>query len=101
MLLLIGRIYTALSFALPLATLVVSAIWIARFKENGPQSAGLGPLMVGALTVLGVLTANAVLAGLLAWSQPACRTSFMLVALLVFGLLVAAALFWWLVGRPG
>lgn len=99
MLVLLGRCYVALSLALPSVALVIAAFWISRFKENGPQSAGTGPLVLTLATVLGVLTVNALLAGLLAWLQPACRTSFAVVALLVAGLVVMAAFATWIINR--
>lgn len=99
--LLLGRLYTSLSFALPSVALVVAAFWISRFKENGPQSAGTGPLLLMMANVFGGLVANALLAGLLAWFQPACRTSFAAVGLLVVGLVAVAAVVGWLFSRLG
>ena len=64
---LLGRLYTTLSLAaLPTALLAV-VVMVAGFEESGPQSQGLGVLVMGAAVVLLVLFVNAAIAGLLAW----------------------------------
>jgi hypothetical protein len=63
----LGRLYTTLSLsALPTALLAV-VVMVAGFEEHGPQSQGLGVLVVGAAAVLLALFINAVIAALLAW----------------------------------
>lgn len=99
MLQLLGRIYTTLSFALPWVAVVVSGYCILRFKENGPQSAGLGPFVVIVLTVLAVLVVNALAAGLLAWFQPVCRVPVSRVLLVIACLVAMMAVVGWFLSR--
>jgi len=76
MLITLIRFYSALSFALPPVALVVLSTMIACFKENGPQSNGLGTFILIAGTILAVLTINAAIAGIVAWRWPSGRTTF-------------------------
>lgn len=87
----LARFYSTLSLALPPVALVVLGSMIAGFKENGPQSNGLGTFILIAGTILGVLSVNAVIVGIVAWRWPSVRTTFSRVAWMagaLFGLAV-------------
>ena len=75
MLLTLARFYSTLSLALPPVALVVLGTAIAGFKENGPQSNGLGTFILIAGTILGVLSINAAITGIVAWRWPSVRTT--------------------------
>lgn len=87
MLISLARFYCTLSLALPPVGLVVLGTLIAGFKENGPQSNGLGTFLLIAGTILMVLTINAAIAGTVAWRWPSCRTTFSRVAWMAGALL--------------
>ncbi len=87
MLITLARFYCTLSFAIPPVALVVLGAAIAGFKENGPQSNGLGTFILIAGTILGVLAVNAVIAGIVAWRWPSTRTTFVSVAWMAGALL--------------
>ncbi|MCF7785321.1 MAG: hypothetical protein K9N47_04320 [Prosthecobacter sp.] len=76
MLITLARFYCTLSLALPPVALVVLGTLMAEFKENGPQSNGLGTFILIAGTILMVLSVNAVIAGIIAWRWPSVRTTF-------------------------
>jgi|GEM_PF-3067893 len=80
MLLALARFYSTLSLALPPVALVVIGFMIAGFKETGPQSNGLGTLILIAGTTLSGLSINATIAGIAAWRCPSIRTTFSRVA---------------------
>ncbi len=80
MLISLARFYCTLSLALPPVELVVLGSLIAGFKENGPQSNGLGTLILIAGTILMVLTINAAIAGIVIWRWPSVRTTYSRVA---------------------
>jgi len=86
----VGRAYVALSLALLPVVVVVLAVIVGSFRENGPQSAGSGPLALIALTILAIAGANALLVGLLAWSVPAARPTWRRIGLTTLVLLGCA-----------
>jgi hypothetical protein len=92
------RFYCTLSLALPPVALVVLGAAIAGFKENGPQSNGLGTFILIAGTILGGLTINAVIAGIVAWRWPSGRTTFAHVAWTAGALLGLSVVFYGLLG---
>ncbi len=95
MLLTLTRFYSTLSLALPPVALVVISAMIAGFKETGPQSNGLGTLILIAGTIMVVLSINAVIAGLVAWRWPSGRTTFSRVAWMAGALLVLSVVLYW------
>lgn len=95
MLITLARFYCTLSLALPPVALVVFGTAITGFKENGPQSNGLGTLILIAGTTMVVLSINAVIAGLVAWRWPSGRTTFSRVAWMAGALLILSVVLYW------
>ncbi len=92
------RLYSTLSLALPPVALVVLGTMIAGFKENGPQSNGLGTFILIAGTIMVVLAINATIAGIVAWRWPSGRPTFSRVAWTAGALLGLSAVLYWLLG---
>ena len=69
----IGRIYTTLSLAVLPVACIVMLVFLARFEEHGPQSQGLGALIIIFVIILAVLVLNAIIAGLLSYFVAATR----------------------------
>lgn len=88
----LGRAYATLSFAAPPAALVGILGLLAGFRENGPQSQGLGALVVIAAAVLGALLLNALVAAVLsaAVRQVRPRARHVAIAALIASALLAA-----------
>ncbi|MDB6004779.1 MAG: hypothetical protein JWR15_1766 [Prosthecobacter sp.] len=98
MLITLCRFYSTLSLALPPVALVVLGTMIAGFKEDGPQSNGLGTLIVIAGTILAVLGINAAIVGIVVWRWPAGRPAFSQVAWTAGALFGLSAVLYWVLG---
>ena len=96
MLLTLARFYSTLSLALPPVALAVCGAMLVGFNETGPQSNGLGTLILIAGTIMVVLSINAVIAGLVAWRWPSGRTTFSRVAWMAGALLVLSVVLYWM-----
>ena len=92
----VGLGYTTLSWAAPVVGLGVLLTLLLTYEDQGPQSQGLGALVVFGGAALVALLLNAAVAGVLAWRVPALRAGPRGVALCagaglgLLGLLAAA-----------
>lgn len=93
----IGRIYTTSSLAVLPVACIVMVVFLFGFEEHGPQSQGLGALLVIYAMVLGVLGLNAIIAGLLSYFVVAARPTKKQFALCLVSMVGLAGLFYFMI----
>lgn len=89
----LGRFYTSLSLAMLPVAIVIVLLLLIGFRENGPQSQGLGALAVIAAIVLGSLAINAIIASILSYTVISIRPTFRQFVIYVASISALAALY--------